>query len=122
MTNSNSNAGKPDVLWTHLGEKELEAVTFVRDYVQLVFDNAILTAYAVPSLARDRDVITEDTKGYADALRRLIDEKVVAAKEREDGGLELAFADGSVLRVLPDPSLPEIAMLQVGDGTVWAVW
>lgn len=122
MTDPNANPRDRDVLSSHLVDKELDAVTFVRDYMQFVFHGATLTVYVSPSVATAEQVLTEGMSGYADALRGLIGMTVLAATQRDEQELELTFADGFVVRISPDPSLPEVAMLQVGDGSTWAVW
>jgi len=109
-------------LLTYVADKELDAITFVRSYMQFRFDDATLTVYNSPAVETPDGVATEGMSGYADRLRGLIGQKIVGATERDDHGLELVFAGGSVIRISPNPSLPEVALLQVGDGSVWAVW
>ena len=110
------------MLQAHLRGKELEAVTFVRDYVQFAFGDTTLTIYSPPSVTTPTGVISPDNYGYADVLRGLIGETVEQAGERLDDRLEVVFESGSRLIVAPDSSLPEVAMLHRGDGSTWAVW
>jgi len=110
------------VLSSHVVGKDLDVVTFVRNYMQFVFDDATLTAYGSVSVTTPDGETTNGMSCFADRLRGLIGKVVMTATERDDNGLELVFADASMIRISPEPSLPEVAMLQVGDGSIWAVW
>lgn len=46
--------------------RELGAVTFVRDYVQLAFDGPMITAVTVPFLLMGENRFNWETPGYRD--------------------------------------------------------
>ena len=102
----------------------LEAVTFVRDYVQLVFGGGTLSLYVWPRVRHARVVLERGSAGYADALIGLIDTQVSAVDEFIDLGLVLDFANGVRLAIPldgTDLTGPEIAMYSDG-GVQWMVW
>ena len=103
---------------------DLAAVHFVRDYVQLQFDDALLYAYVWPRVHRDGSVLHHGQPGFNDALIQLIDQRVTGVDEVLDLGLVLDLDNGAVRLTIPldgtDLVGPEIAEL-AGKGGLF-VW
>lgn len=98
----------------------LESVTFVRDYVQLQFNAAHLTAYTSPQVEAAGGRWTSQDIGWCDSLCARIG---VAAKSAScsDPGLQFDFVDGSAIAVsLRDEDYhdPEAFMLSVRNHDV----
>ena len=77
---------------------ELTAVEFVLDFLQLRFDDSVLTLFAWPVIA-DPDGISLDfgQPGYRDALCFNINEEVKLATYHEGNELTLEFENGVVI-------------------------
>ena len=82
-----------------LADRELSAVTFVRDYVQLHFDGPTISAFTLPTIEVASSRVTAGAPGYRDSLCARIGTAVGAVYV--DPGLELriALTDGSYRRV-----------------------
>jgi hypothetical protein len=119
-------------LLARLDGSELYAVQFVRDYVQLHFDDAadspILTCFVMPGVQRFRagvaERVAEGGPGYADALRAFINDEVQAASARAGTGLVIKFRSGAIILNPTSEELdgPEIAMLSGFGDRAWTVW
>jgi hypothetical protein len=97
---------------------ELDAVSFVRDYVELRIDSAIVRLLTRPS-GRIAGVAWQltDASG-ADALRRLIGRTVVSVDFDEDDHLRLSFDEGTYIDASlrdEDRSGPEALHLMPAD-------
>lgn len=121
MANLGADAGLLD----ELVGSEVESVVFVRDYLQLALflpeGNPILSLYVWPVLASP-EVVTHSVgahaHGYRDALRALINHRVVGAEAREETGLLLSIDTSWSLVVRPawyELRGPEIGMRQIND-------
>ena len=89
----------PDSLFvTRLKGRELVAVTFVQDYLQLKFDPdpAGLSCYTKVSIRRGGESATFGKPGFADRLLACIGHYVDVAVHDTDRALELHFDNGSV--------------------------
>jgi hypothetical protein len=117
MTNQESG---PEIL---VGE-QLNAVTFVMDYVQIHFNGPVLT-FLVPVLVRagERRFVFPGPGGR-DALCELIGAEV-ASVEANESIIEIAFSDGRLLSVSmaeEHRSGPEAAHFQPRSGGPLMVW
>lgn len=113
----------PD-LQSVVGE-QLNAVTFVMDYVQFHFNGPGLTAYNHPAV-EFRGVRTQFPEpGSRDALCSLIEQDVESVEDRERVHIRLAFRSGHVLIVpLDDGSYigPEAATFSDPSRKGLLVW
>jgi hypothetical protein len=113
-----------------LVDTELSQVWFVRDYVQLMFEDDGLTrslqffVWPVVNLRGKRFIFGDP--GYRDSLCSFIDQSVVGTEEAHSSGLVLHFDQGTLEM---NPSVeelvgPEIAMLhELGTHRGgWMVW
>lgn len=105
---------------------ELAQVWFVRDYLQLIFEDEptswSLQCWVWPRVRVGADTMTFGQPAYRDSLCGLIGEEVVSTKA--DRGLALQFVGADLVI---DPSFaelraPEIAMLHVLWGDELTVW
>jgi len=105
--------------------RELSAVTFVRDYLQLHFDGPFLNAYVWPVVVLpDAVPYSAATRGYRDKLCARIGCAVLSASETKDH-IAISFADDSLFRISlrdEDRSGPEAAVLDDGSGQRWNTW
>ncbi|MCK9870331.1 hypothetical protein MRI28_11885 [Nocardiopsis dassonvillei] len=108
----------------------LYSVQFVMDYVQLWFDSEgsnntpSLTCDALPHVSLDGRWLAPAEPGWAEALRTLIGQHVIATHERTGIGLKLDFARGTIQLHPTEDELegPEIAMLSGFDDRSLMVW
>ncbi|WP_124607065.1 hypothetical protein [Burkholderia sp. Bp9142] len=104
--------------------RELGAVTFVRDYVQLHFEGPLLNAYVWPIVLTGNERYSVGGRGYRDELCARIGCTVNSAEETEEH-MTLSFSDGSSVEISlrdEDRSGPEAVLLDDGSGQVWNVW
>lgn len=108
-----------------LVERELAGITFVRDYMQFLFDGPVLNAYTRPSVTTAKRVLGPSTPGYCDALCGLIGKRVTATHEEPNARIFIEFADGAYIEISlkdEDRVCAEAAMLQTGSPAEWSVW
>lgn len=79
------------------------------DYVQLVFDGPVLTAYTWPTLALGDRACNLGDSGYRDELCARIASRVVTGTVDENQ-IAITFFDGATVRVALDAS-PQAAQL-----------
>jgi hypothetical protein len=85
----------------------LSSVVFVHDYVQLVFQDLILSVFAPLSVTVEETSILHGERGFADELVALIGASVVST-EFGDNLFNLAFDQGAVVSFdASDGSVPE---------------
>ena len=101
----------------------LVAVTFVLDsYLQLQFDDATMNVEVWPEVQTVDGRWGADRLGYADALRRLCGQQVVATSEQPGDGLRITLSSGEVhINPGKDDVVVEIALLML-DGGRWTCW
>jgi hypothetical protein len=120
---SSVNEDLPD-LQSLVGE-QLNAVTFVMDYVQFHFNGPVLTAHNHP-IAEFHGVRTQfPSPGSRDALCSLIEQEVGSVEDREHVHIRVAFRSGHVLIVpLDDGSYigPEAATFSDPTKKSLVVW
>jgi hypothetical protein len=78
--------------------KQLSAVTFVMDYVQLAFDGPMINAYAWPTVHVGDRKFDRSDPSYRDELCARVAISVVAVQVPREA-IEIAFADGSTIRI-----------------------
>jgi hypothetical protein len=103
--------------------RELSGVAFVRDYIQLQFDDRGLTAINPPSVVVNGETNTPGHQGYRDSLCERIGRTVVETELNEEDRIWLKFDDNSAISISlrsEDCVGPEAAILYVGEETwVW---
>jgi len=97
MTNSSKNQTLAEALEKLVG-RELSSVTFVRDYVQLAFDGAGLSAYTTLTFTYDRESLSSGQPGYRDSLCRQIGCRVARA-EVDNQNVSVVFENGAIVAV-----------------------
>ena len=106
-------------------KRDLAGITFVRDYIQFLFDGPVFSAYTPPTVTTTEGVVGHKTPGYRDALCGLIGKSVTATLEEPNVRIRIEFVDGTGIEVsLKDEErvCAEAAMLQTGSATDWNVW
>ncbi|GII25358.1 hypothetical protein [Planosporangium mesophilum] len=119
----------PNELLGRLVGLRLYSVQFVMDYVQLHFDGPtqdmpVLNCDVLPVVETPAGPISSGQVGYADALRALIPQLVVATVEETGRGLRVEFDRGAICL---HPSVgevegPEIALLSGFTDGHWMCW
>lgn len=108
-----------------LENRELAGITFIRDYIQLLFDGPIINAYTLPRVITAATTFLPRTPGYRDALCEQIGKLVAAAYEEAKEKIAIKFSDGAGFEISlrdEDRVCAEAAMLQAGPGNRWDVW
>lgn len=82
-----------------LNGRELSAVVFIRDYVQLQFDGDILTCVTNPEVQIGGETYRWGDRDYRNALCERISVTVSEASLHEGVEFRLQFADKSIIRV-----------------------
>jgi hypothetical protein len=119
----------PHELLNRLVGCRLYSIEFVMDYVQLHFDGPtedmpLLNCDVLPVVETPSGPIAPGQVGWADALRELISDHVVATAERTGQGLRIEFGGGAI-RLHPDINQqtgPEIALLTGFKDGRWMCW
>ena len=104
--------------------REISAVTFVRDYLQLQFDGPFINFFVWPQVLQGRTMFDFNRLGYRDVLCELIGKTVGGVIERREEKLQLFLTDGSLVEVsllLKDRRGPEAVLFQNGKGG-FGVW
>lgn len=117
------NKGKEDPLRPIVG-RQLSAVVFVQDYVQLQFDGPGLTAITWPAVVVGNTKYEYGRPGYRDALCERIATIVSSTSVKEGEEIRIDFNDDSVLLISLKPenySGAEAAIFHNGTEDTW-VW
>jgi hypothetical protein len=93
---------------------ELAGITFIRDYIQFLFDGPFLNTYTLPQVKVENKNITSADFGYHDTLCSLIGKKITIKFE---GDIEFLVSLKS-----EDRNGVEAAMLQLETDGKWNVW
>jgi hypothetical protein len=104
--------------------RQLSAVTFVQDYVQLQFDGPYLNFFVWPQVMSGGRTCGFGQPGYRDALCDLIAKVVGGVFEEAGRKLRFFFTDDSIVEVsllLEARRGPEAVVFQNGDGA-FRVW
>jgi hypothetical protein len=75
----------------------LSSVVFVEDYLQLVFDDYVLTMFVWPEISGGGKTFKYGSEGYRDALSRLVNRRVVEAIEDPGEKISVLFSSGDIL-------------------------
>ena len=105
--------------------RELAAITFIRDYIQFLFDGPILNAYTLPQVTIANATLNPETPGYCDALCAQLGKTVAVADEEYNQRIFFQFCDRTVISISlrdEDRVCVEAAMLQAESGKRWNVW
>ncbi len=108
-----------------LEREELTGITFIRNYLQLLFDTAYLNAYVWPVVRMGDEVFHEETKGYRDALCQQINKIVLGIVEIPNEKIILLFPEDCEVEFSlkdEDKTGPESIMIQTDLGKSWGVW
>ena len=103
--------------------RELSAVTFVRDYLQLQFDGPFLNVFVWPRILVPAGSVSFEMPGYRDGLCSQIGKTVGGVAVETDANFRLFFTDGSIIEVSLLPNArkgPEAIVFQDGKG--FGVW
>jgi len=105
---------------------ELVGITFIRDYIQFLFDGPVLNTYTLPLIKIESKIITSTDFGYYDALCKLIGKKIISAYEDEkEEKITIKFESDTELFVSlksEDRNCAEAVMLQLETEGKWNVW
>lgn len=121
---SEQNLNKP--ILKFLETLELIGITFIRDYIQFLFDGPVLNTYTLPLIKIGNKIITSTDFGYYDTLCSLINKKILSAYEDEkeeritikfEGDIEFFVSLKS-----EDRNCVEAAMLQLETDGEWNIW
>lgn len=105
--------------------KEVSSVCFVRDYLQIVFEELILTCYTLPALCISGELLNPNVTGYRDKLCELIGKSVQSVVERQREELAIYFERDDNIRIslrFEDAASVEAAMLHQLGGEIFDVW
>lgn len=105
--------------------RELAGITFIRDYIQFLFDGPILNAYTLPRVITLDAAYDPVAAGYRDALCDQIGRTVTVANEEAAQKLLLRFNNGTTIEISlrnEDKVCAEAAMLQTDAKESWNVW
>ena len=93
----------------------LSSVVFIHDYIQLVFQDLILSVFVPMSVTVEAKSISHGERGFADELIELIGASVVRIEDG-DNLFRLVFDQGAVVSVEADGSAPEAFTLHQPNG------
>ena len=109
-----------------LEDLALAGVTFIRDYIQFLFDDAVLNTYTLPQIRTEIGQISSAQHGYCDALCSLIGKRVLHANEyAKEEKIVIQFEDDKEITIslkLEDRVCAEAAMFQIWRDRTWNVW
>ena len=105
---------------------ELVGITFIRGYIQFLFDGPILNTYTLPQIKTENKKFTFIQHGYYDTLCSLIDKRVLSAYEdKKENKMVLLFENNIKLFIslnMEDRQCAEAVMLQIEHEGKWVVW
>jgi hypothetical protein len=102
--------------------EQLTAITFVMDYLQLCFDDVILSCFTLPTVQVDNDTFANGQLGWRDALCSCIGQPVTQASLADDAlGLSFGYIRVAISLLDADYCGPEAFSLSVPSGTTLVV-
>ena len=105
---------------------ELVGVTFIRDYIQFLFDGPVLNTYTLPLIRIENKIVTSIDFGYYDNLCSLINRKIISSYEDENEERIVIKFEGDVevfvSLKLEDRNCVEAVMLQLDTEGKWQIW
>jgi hypothetical protein len=115
---------KPNL--NQLENLELAGITFIRDYIQFLFDGPLLNTYTLPHIKIHGKVLASTDYGYYDTMCSLIGKTIISTHEdQEDEKLTIKFENEFELFVslkLEDRDCVEAAMLRIVPDGEWKIW
>src|SRR5258708_4920869 len=105
--------------------KSVSSICFLPDYIQVVFEELILTCYTNPVVFISEERTDYRMPEFKDKLCMLIGKSVQSAAEKFRDGLAIYFDDGDSITIslrFEDASSVEAAMLSEQNGTIFDVW
>jgi hypothetical protein len=108
-----------------LENRELAGVTFIRGYIQFLFDGPILNTYTLPRVITRDAIFDAKTLGYRDALCEQIGEIVTMAHVDSEQKITIQFGNGTSIEISlkdEDRVSAEAVVLQIEAGKSWDVW
>ena len=124
VANAGEEKDKPDFL-TIIRGRQLSAVVFVQNYVQLQFDGPGLTAYTLPVVVIGERRLEAGSPGYRDGLCAQITKIVQNAYVQEGQRFQVDFEDGCSIAISLRPEDrrgPEAIWFHSGRQKEWGVW
>jgi hypothetical protein len=107
---------------TKLFHRQLSAVVFIRDYIQLQFDGPVLSLLVYPSVDIENERFKIGDVEYRNKICQLIGEEVVEVTEDGTNLILLFSGKGKILVALKnDMDIPETAVLRDEEGNM-QVW
>jgi hypothetical protein len=109
-----------DVALSDLIGRPLTAVTFVMDYLQIAFDDAVLTILTTPELVESSRAIAWDTPAFAGVLRGQIGD-ALRRIDISDKKLRLSFENGISLKIPLEEMPPRVEhiIVEIAGTRVW---
>lgn len=105
---------------------ELAGITFIRNYIQFLFDGWVLSIYTMPQIRIQNEILAPLDPGYYDKLCFLIGKKIVSANKNEaEESIIVEFENEIMLFVslkLDDRVCAEAVLLQNEQGEEWNIW
>jgi hypothetical protein len=104
--------------------KQLSAVTFVLDYVQLHFDGPRLTIFSHAVVTLGEKTFHWGKPGFRDALCNSIAKKITDARVAYGDSIAISFTDGSTIQVSlkdEDYRSAEAVNFDTGGNVWWAL-
>jgi len=105
---------------------ELAGITFIRSYIQFLFDGPVLNTYTLPKIKIKNKEFTLAQYGYYDALCSLIGKRVLSAYEdKSENRLVIQFENDMELVIslrTEDRQCAEAAMIQGEQKGKWKIW
>ena len=105
--------------------KHVSSICFLPGYVQIRFEDLVLTCYTNPSVTISGEKFEHRMQGFKDALCTLIGKTVQSAVETLREELAVYFDDSDWITIslrFADATSVEAAMLSSQGGAIYNVW
>ena len=105
--------------------REVSAVCFIQNCVQVMFEELILTCYTLPMVNNSGALFDISVPGYRDKLCELIGKSVQSVVEKDRDAVSIYFDGGDSLSIslrLKNATSVEAAMLHELGGDIFDVW
>jgi len=105
--------------------KNVSSVCFLPNYVQLVFEDLVLTCYTYPLIHISEEQFDYRAPAFKDKLCTLIGKSVQSVVEKLREELAIYFDDGDRIAIslrFEDATSVEATMLSSESGTIYNVW
>lgn len=105
---------------------ELAGITFIRGYIQFLFDGPLLNVYSLLRIKSKDEILSPKDHGFYDTLCSLVGERIVSIQEiKEKERITILFENDIELIVSlkqEDRNCVEAAIFQKGEKGEWEVW